>query len=273
MRVNGAAMVQVGEIYRIVPLTEVSRLPLRPQVGSQPIPDDERVSLNLVFLKYATVSELSTLLVKFLGEGATMISYDPANLLLILDNNRNMRRTMELISLFDSDALAGQRVRLFEVKNGSPTDLSRELDTIFRSISLGEKVSAVKFMPLERINTIIAVAPNPGVFETVASWLQKLDVPVKAPVGSVDNYVYRVKYGQSDILASAIMQLYLGVINSPDSYSRSGFNRGQYGGRGWSEWIAASQIWIGDVRAKRRLRSFPDKPARRSRGRNHYLAV
>jgi general secretion pathway protein D len=232
LRVNGAAMVQVGDIYRIVPLTEISRLPMRPQVGTQPIPDDERVSLNLVFLKYATVSELSKLLEKFLGEGATMISYDPANLLLILDNNRNMRRTMELISLFDSDALAGQRVRLFEVRNGSPTDISKELDTIFRSISLGEKVSPVKFMPLERINTIIAVAPNPGVFETVASWLEKLDVPVKAPVGSVDNYVYRVKYGQSDILASAIMQLYMGVISSPGMYSGTGSSFGMGSSRG-----------------------------------------
>jgi general secretion pathway protein D len=228
LRVNGAAMVQVGDLYRIVPLADIARLPMRPQTGSQSISDDEQMSLNLVFLKYATVGELSKLLEKFLGEGATMISYDPANLLLILDNNRNMRRTMELISLFDSDALAGQRVRLFEVKNGSPTDLSRELETIFRSISLADKASVVKFMPLERINMILTVAPNPGVFETVASWLQKLDVPVKAPVGSVDNYVYRVKYGQADILASAIMQLYLGVIGSPGAYSGMGSSRGQY---------------------------------------------
>ena len=53
-----------------------------------------------------------------------------------------MRRTMELISLFDSDALASQRVKLFEVKNGSPTDIAKELDTVFRSMSLGEKASA-----------------------------------------------------------------------------------------------------------------------------------
>ncbi|RPI16661.1 MAG: hypothetical protein EHM65_03475, partial [Acidobacteriales bacterium] len=212
LRVNGAAIVQVGDIYRIVPLTDVTRLPIQPRSSLQSIPEDEQVSLNLIFLKYATVAEFSKLLEKFLGEGATMITYDPANLLLILDNNRNMRRSMELISLFDSDALASQRVKLFEVKNGSPTDIAKELDTVFRSMSLGEKSSAVKFMALDRINTIMAVAPNPGVFEEVDNWLKKLDVKVQVTVGSVDNYVYRCKYGQADILAMAIMQLYRGLF-------------------------------------------------------------
>ena len=58
----------------------------------------------------------------------------------------------------------------------------------------------------------MAVAPNPGVFEEVDKWLKKLDVKVQVTVGSVDNYVYRVKYGQADILAMAIMQLYMGMF-------------------------------------------------------------
>ena len=126
LRVNSAALVQVGDLYRIVPTADATRLPMRPQVNPDIIPEDEQLSLNLVFLKYATVAELAKLLEKFVGEGATMIIYDPANLLLLLDNNRNMRRTMELIALFDSDALASQRVKLFEVKNGSPSDIAKE---------------------------------------------------------------------------------------------------------------------------------------------------
>jgi len=152
-----------------------------------------------------------------------MITYDPANLLLLLDNNRNMRRTMELVALFDSDALASQRVRLFEVKNGSPTAIAKDLDTAFRSMSLGEKGSPVKFLPLDRINSVMAVSPNPGVFEEVEKWIQKLDAPVQVTAGSIDNYVYRVKYGDAQTLAMSIMQLYLGM--------QYGFGMG-YGGYG-----------------------------------------
>jgi len=210
LRINGAAMVQVGEFYRIVPVSDVARLPLAPQTDIKSFPEDERMLMNLVFLKYATVGELSKLLQPFLGEGAVVTSYDPANLLIILDNARNMRRTMELIALFDSDTFASQRVRLFETKHGRPSDIAKELENILKSISLAEKVSPVRFMPLDRINTIIAVAPNPGVFEQVEKWLAKLDIPVKITAGTVDNYVYRVKYGRAETLAQAIMMLYLG---------------------------------------------------------------
>ena len=74
LRVNGAAMVQVGEVYRIVPLSDVPRLPMSPKANLQLVPDNEQISLNLIFLKFATVTELSKLLEKFLGEGATMIT-------------------------------------------------------------------------------------------------------------------------------------------------------------------------------------------------------
>ena len=69
---------------------------------------------------------------------------------------------MELISLFDSDCFANQRVRLFEVKNGSPSDIAKELEGILKSISSQRQASPVKFLPVDRINTLIAVAPNPA---------------------------------------------------------------------------------------------------------------
>jgi general secretion pathway protein D len=225
LRINGFAMVQVGEIHRIVPLPELSRQPLPPAIDPKSVPENEQMALNLVFLKYAAVADMAKLLDKFLGEGATMITYEPANLLLLLDNNRNMRRTMELIALFDSDVLVSQRVRLFEVQHGRPSDVAKELETVLRGVSLGEKAGAVRFLPVDRINTIIAVAPNPGVFDQVEAWLKKLDVPAKVTAGTTQNYVYRVKYGRAETLAAAIMQLYLG-------YFGFGFGYGGFGGFG-----------------------------------------
>ena len=231
LRINGFGMVQVGTVARIVPLTEISKLPLTPQINPTNIPEDERTSLNLVFLKYATVEELSKLLEPFLGEFAKMYTYTPANLLLILDSNRSMKRTMELISLFDNETFTAQRVKLFEVKNGRPSDLAKELDNVFKSISLSEKNSPIKFMGLDRINTVIAVASNPTVFDQVETWLKKLDVAVKVTAGSVDNYVYRVKYGQSQMLAMGIMALYGGGMYGGMGGMYGGMG-GMYGGMG-----------------------------------------
>jgi general secretion pathway protein D len=236
LRINGAAMVEVGGLYRIVPTTEVARLPLAPLRDGREIPEDERMILNLVFLKYVTVGEITKLVTPFLGEGGQISSYEPANLLIIQDNGRNMRRTMDLIALFDSDSFAGQRVRLFQTRNSSPSDMVKDLEAIFKGISLTDKSGSLKFMPLDRINTIIAVSPNPGAFAEVEKWLEKLDIPVKAPVGATDNYAYRVKYGRAEVLSQAVTALYTGnpymlmMLASMSQFGRGG--GGGFGGFG-----------------------------------------
>jgi general secretion pathway protein D len=210
LRINGFAMVQVGDIYRIVPMADAARLPIKPSINQRDLPDSEQIVLNLIFLKYANVDELTKLLDPFMGENSKTWAYPPANLLLILDSARSMRRTMELISLFDNDSFAGSRVKLFETEHARPSELAKEIDNIFKGISLNEKQSPIKFIPVDRINTIIAVAANPSAFEEVEKWIKKLDTPVKITSGSIDNYVYRVKYGRADLLASSIMMLYGG---------------------------------------------------------------
>ena len=225
LRMNGYQMVQVGNIYRIVPVAEAGRLPVSAESNATNLPDDERLILNLVFLKFVTSAEMAKLLEPFNGEGSRMIPYDPANLLIIEDNSRNMKRTMDLIAMFDSDALAGQRVHSYTTTNGRPSDLAKELDTIFKAYALSEKSASVKFLPVDRINTLIAVAPNPGTFKTVEEWIKKLDIPAKPPVGSVDNHVYKLKYGRAEILGPVISQLYGG----PGSFGNSQYGQTQFG--------------------------------------------
>jgi general secretion pathway protein D len=233
LRINNAVIVQVGDLYRIVPATEAQKLPISPKIAGGDLPPGEEVVLNLIFLKYASVSEMKTLIDPFLGEGRTMVTYDAANLLIILDNARSMRRTMELIALFDNDTFATKRVRLFQVEHGRPSDMAKELDTVFKAFALSEKNSAVKFMPIDRINTIIAVAPNPAVFDEVEKWIGKLDVPQKITAGTVDNYLYRLKYGCAETVSMAVMQLY-GATSGYGGYGGnygSGYNGG-YGQQG-----------------------------------------
>lgn len=212
LRMNGLAMVQAGNIYRIVPVADIARQPISPtsQVDPGKIPDDERFVLNLVFLKYVTSAEMSKVLTAFIGEGAQLTNYDPANLLIILDNSRNMRRTLEMINLFDNETLAGQRVHTYQVKNGRPSDIAKELDSVFKAMSFSDKNGAVRFLPIERINTILAIAPNPGIFPRVEEWLKQLDIPAKATAGAIDNYVYKLKYARAEIIGMALMQLYGG---------------------------------------------------------------
>lgn len=211
LRVNKAAMVEVGDLWRIVPSSAVSNLPLAPMQVTDPktLPDDEREIMNLIFLKYTTSKEMDTLITPFLGENASHTAYDPANLLIIQDNSRSMKRTMELIDMFDSDTFASKRVQTFDIVNSRPSDLAKELENVMKAYSVTDK-SGVRFMPIDRINTLIAVAPNPGVFDEVRKWIDKLDIPPKVTSGSTDLWVYQLKYQRAEILSMAIDALYTG---------------------------------------------------------------
>ena len=245
LRVNGAAMVKVGDLYRIVPVARINQLPIAPTVNADPktLPDDERMIMNLIFLKYATATEIQNLVKPFLGEGAYVSVYEPANLLLLEDNARSMRRTMDLIALFDSDQFAGQRVRLFEVQNSRPSDLKLELDQVFKAYSLSDKGGSVKFIPVDRINTIIAVAPNPGIFTQVETWIEKLDIAVNSSAGSVNSYVYRLKYARADTVAMAIMALYSGNPYALMAMSAMANQNNNLSMARWRAWAAGMAAW------------------------------
>jgi general secretion pathway protein D len=217
LRINGAAMVQVGELYRIVPIGEIARLPMEPRINleGKDLGNGEQMVLNLIFLKYASVVEIKNIITPFLGDGATVSTYEPANLLLMLDNARSMKRTMELIALFDSDVLANQRTRMFELEHGKPSDVANDLTTIFKNLSMAGKAAPIQFLPIDRLNLLIAISPNPAAFKEVANWVTKLDIEVKPPVGGTDNFVFRVKYGRADSLALAVTLLYSTQQDNP----------------------------------------------------------
>ncbi len=219
LRINGDGMVQEGEIFRIMPLNDMARQPVPMQINARDLPEDDQTILNLVFLKYVTVDELSKILADFTDKDAVIRTYAPANLLFIMDSRRNMRHIMDLIQLFDADTFAGERVRLYEIQNSRPSDIAKDLDNVLKSISLDNKNSIVRFLPVDKIGTLIAVAPNPGVFATVETWIKKLDVPITATNTVVDTYVYRVRYGRADCLAMALNQLY----NPQSMYGGGGY--------------------------------------------------
>jgi general secretion pathway protein D len=208
LRITGHGMVKTGEIWRIVPVNKLERLPLSRTVDGRVFADNDTPVLNLVFLKYVSSDDMVQLLKVFTGEGASLYSYPAANLLIILDSARSMRRTMEMLALFDNDEFTNRRVRLFEVENGKPSDIAKELESIFKAIALNEKQVPIKFTPLDRINTIIAVASNPSAFDQVERFLKKLDIEPQQTAGSTDVYVYRVRYARAELVAFALSQLY-----------------------------------------------------------------
>ena len=230
LRMHGATAVKIGEFYRISPSAEVPRLPISPTTDPDAtIPDDERMLLNVIRFRYTTAADIATVLEPFLGPGAVVQVVEQANLLLILDNSRNMRRTMELVALFDTAEMTSQRMRLFPVKNSLASSLASELSRVFAAFSFSESKAGIQFVPIERISSILVVTGNPSAFSEVEEWIAKLDQPVT--VGGVQTFVYRVQYGLATQLSQTLMMLY-SPMGFGGGYGGYGGGYGGYGGYG-----------------------------------------
>ena len=233
LRMHGAAAVKIGNLYHISPSGEIPRLPISPQLDQiENLPNDERMILNVLRFRYSTATDIQAVLDPFLGRGAVSQVIGQANMLILLDNSRNMKRTMELIALLDTEEMARQRMRLFKVKNSLASTLATELSRIFGALSLTENSSAIQFLPIQRISSILVVSGTASVFDDVAEWIEKLDQPTS--VGGVQTFVYRVQYGFAPQLAQTLLSLY-GAGGSGGGYGGGygGYGGGGYGGGGY----------------------------------------
>src|ERR1019366_7548490 len=119
---------------------------------------------------------------------------------------------LELVGMFDSEVFTNQRARLYQVKNSQATRVVTELKEIFSAYGLSSSAPAIRFVPIERIGSILVVTANPSVYPEVEKWLEKLDQPFQ-PAG-VRNFVYKVENAKASDLASVMLQL-LGLAVAP----------------------------------------------------------
>ncbi|MBI4459148.1 MAG: type II secretion system secretin GspD [Acidobacteria bacterium] len=207
LKLNGAGIVQSGNLYRIVSLQKIARMPLSPLLNPDPasLPEDERIVMNVIALQYVAAVEMTKILTPFLSEGGHLYSHEPGNILILTDTSRSARRLLELVALFDTEVFANQRIRLYPVKNSRSVQLAEELQEIFAAYGLSETAAAIRFVPMERINSILVVSANPSVYEEVERWLEKLDQPQQE--SGIRTFVYKVENGKAEALATVVTQL------------------------------------------------------------------
>ncbi len=246
LTMNGAAAVRIGNVYRIVPLDEIPKLPVFPIDEGAEIPEDERLVLNVIRLRHAAAAEIADVLEPFLGPGAKYSVIESANALLVLDSSRSMRRAMELVEMFDAPELAGQTIRIFDIENSLATTLAAEIREVFRMLSPSEQENSVRFLPLSRIGALLAVSASDEAIAEAETWVRKLDRA--STIGGRRNFIYRAQYGEAENLAGTISRLYAPASTEPTESLVGGegdsFGGSPFGDPGPAPGLAAPSIRI-----------------------------
>ncbi|MEO1751946.1 type II secretion system secretin GspD [Thiofaba sp. EF100] len=201
LRMNGAALVRNGEGYRIVPLTGAMR-------GATPsmdrrLPTGFRV--QVVPLRYIAVQEMQKILEPFVSDGGLMKVDERRNLIILAGSSGELQGWLDTIDTFDVDWLKGYSVGIFPLENADAKTVAAELQKIIG----GEgKDSMIRLEPMERLNAILVVTPQPAYLDQMKTWVDRLDRAGGGPGSRL--YVYQAKNRKASELADVLGELFFG---------------------------------------------------------------
>jgi len=213
LKINGVAMVKVGDLYKILPFSEAPTEPISPRIErglmEVPHPTVGEVVIQIVPLKFMSATEMTKILKPFLTPGGNLYEFPMINLLIITDTSSNAQKLLQMVRIFDIQIFEQIKVEIFPVENTSAEDLTTELESIFSAYGLlmkDERAKAgVKFIPIPRLNSILTIASNFELLSQAWDWVKKLDKAVELGMGV---HVYFVENVKAEDLANILNQIY-----------------------------------------------------------------
>ncbi len=212
LRLNGATAVKKDGIYEIVPLSDAKKLPVSPSTTREPGKSlsEEKYTIQIISLKYVPVTEVSKIIKPFLSDGADIVEHPPNNILIIGDLASNVKKSLEIIALFDMDIFTDLRVRIYPISNADVNEVAKEMERIFSSFEVSIKSGrgvGITFTPINRINSLLVVSSIPNIFEKVEGWLKELD-KIPAEGGKYSIFVYYVQNIKAKDLADVLKEVF-----------------------------------------------------------------
>lgn len=197
---NGAALVQHGGIYEVVPAAKAAA------EGSAPSAGGIGVSTEVVPLHYAVAKDLAKVLQPYVGEGVKITPASGSNALLVTGTSAARLSLVALIRTFDVDYLAGQSYAIYPVKSDDPAKVASELERFARASMEGGAEDAIHVIPLARINAVLVVARQSGYLQQISRYLDHVETVGERTARQL--HVYYVQNGLAPDLASLLQKAF-----------------------------------------------------------------
>ena len=206
LRMNGAALIQSGDLFQVVPIEQA--------LTSGPVADVHPVAgarlpgftVTVVPLRFVAATELAQLLEPFAPPGGT-IGVDAARNLLILAGTAEQLATLQdMVAIFDVDWMQGMSFGLFPLETAGAAQLAVELDQIFGDTAEGPLAGVVRVVPIERLNAVLVVTSQPAYLDQAERWIKRLDREGEGEEPEV--YVYAVQNARATNLAEVLGEIF-----------------------------------------------------------------
>ena len=212
LRMNNAALVKDGKIYHIEPVSEAlygSAVSGGGNTGYQS---------RVIPIRNVAAKEIADILKPLVHEKTILNVDSTRNSLMVQGTVDELARVMDIVSTFDIDILKGRSFALFPLKNVEPDKVIDELEAVF-SVSSGKDADEFfQFMPIERMNAVLAITHQAAYLRDIENWIYRLDRANTETAGGVN--VYRVQNMDAEELADTLNDIFTGGGGSRDKSAK-----------------------------------------------------
>jgi general secretion pathway protein D len=198
LEVNGFATVPVGDIIKIVPSSIAREKSVETRSKKNGSESDDRMITQIIALERSNPDEVKRVLDPIIPKTSSVLSYPPANILIITDYLSNIRRMQEIVKALDVEG-AGEQITYIPLKNASSSEVTKSLTGVFQQRRAN--ASPVKIVADPRTNSVIifaSVADTASVRKLVA--MMDKDVPR----GESNIQVFRLQNSVAEDLAKVL---------------------------------------------------------------------
>ncbi|MDR0247574.1 MAG: type II secretion system secretin GspD [Burkholderiales bacterium] len=215
LRMNNATMTKEEGIYKILPAAVGFKGNVTPQLGSSQRPLPKGFSVQIVPLRYVSAKEMLKILEPFAKEAQAVRTDDTRNLIILSGTELELRHLLDTIEMFDINWMSGMSVGFFKLKNVEVKSLAQDLQSAIggEATGMGLMLGAMKFIPIERMNMLLVVTPQPDQLSEVKKWIDRFDEEDNMETPRL--YVYALKYARADKLAPLLQQAFTGKNTGP----------------------------------------------------------
>ena len=207
LQTNGATIVKTDGIFKILPISEAVRGNLSPQLRDKKLRPG--YSVQVFPLRYMSATEMQTILQPFAPEGGILLADPVRNLLILAGTSQELSYLAETVELFDVNWLKGMSVGMYVLENIEAQEMAQELDNLFGPSSQLPLAGLFRFLPINRLNAVLAITPQADFLDDVSIWIERLDGS-----GGERLYVYQVQFSNAEYLASLLNQIFEGNVTS-----------------------------------------------------------
>lgn len=171
--------------------------------------DQDGQIIQIIPLNYVTVDSMKVVITPLLSKLGKLFTVPNKNNLIVFDIANNIRQILEIISILDVNSLDKLQVKLFPLEFSDANEIAEILVEIFGSLGYTGKgeTTVLKFLPLERLNSLLIVSHFPKLLPNIEFWISKLDKPAMEGLEE-RTYIYYVQNAKADALAGILTSLY-----------------------------------------------------------------